>query len=118
MYVPIPSAGSSGNITPQSITIARPAHSIAIRLRPISPNPPKATILTGAVVGLLDTVTPIHPPHPREIISVANGQRKLRGRGGEENTRIPKPHAGFGLPVCPYKIGCGASRLLELKVER
>src|SRR5579863_10146350 len=50
MKVPSPRAGSSGNITPQSITIARPAHSIAIKLRPISPSPPRATILTGAVM--------------------------------------------------------------------
>src|SRR6266481_3767275 len=56
MYVPIPSAGSSGNITPQSTTIARPAHSIAIKLRPISPSPPRATILTGAVVEVLAAI--------------------------------------------------------------
>src|SRR5208283_5052427 len=56
MKVPIPSAVSSGNITPQSITIARPAHSIAIRLRPISPSPPSATIRTGAVVEVLAAI--------------------------------------------------------------
>src|SRR6266853_1937711 len=114
MYVPIPSAGSSGNITPQSITIARPAHSIAIRLRPISPNPPKATILTGAFAGLLDTVTPIHPPHPREIISVANGQRKLRGRGEKKIPGYRNLTQVSGFPFVHTRVGCGASRLLEL----
>src|SRR6266478_4547638 len=56
MYVPSPSPGSSGNITPQSITIARPAHSIAIKFRPISPSPPRATILTGAVMEVLAAI--------------------------------------------------------------
>jgi len=56
MKVPRPSAGSSGNMTPQSMTIARPAHSIAIKLRPISPSPPRATIRTGAVVEVLAAI--------------------------------------------------------------
>src|SRR5581483_2016635 len=71
MRTPSPYSGCSGNITPQSITIALPAHSSAIRLSPISPNPPSATILTGATVDVLSAITlPALPPHRLELYSV------------------------------------------------
>jgi hypothetical protein len=48
---------SSGNITPASIKIARPAHSITVKLSPISPSPPKGTILTDEDVNPWDAIT-------------------------------------------------------------
>jgi single-strand DNA-binding protein len=99
MRIPPPSIGSSGNITPQSMTIAVPAHSIAIRLRPISPNPPRAIILIGFDMESPDGIAlSTLPQRPKRLYKVENHAES----GGFSRLRIGRAP----LFTAPARLAC------------